>query len=101
MPYAAFAMIGTLLWQVFVDALASPSQSLQAAKAMLTKINFPREAVLLGGLAMVLFNFLVRLVLLAGVMAWFRIPIGPEILLFPLAMAGLLLTGFSHYSRSH
>lgn len=95
MPYAAFAMIGTLLWQVFVDALASPSQSLQAAKAMLTKINFPREAVLLGGLAMVLFNFLVRLVLLAGVMAWFRIPIGPEILLFPLAMAGLLLTGFS------
>ena len=94
-PYAAFAMIGTLLWQVFVDALASPSQSLQAAKPMLTKINFPREAVLLGGLAMVVFNFCVRLVLLAGVMAWFRIPVGPEILLFPLAMAGLLLTGFA------
>ena len=95
MPYAAFAMIGTLLWQVFVDALASPLQALQAAKPMLTKINFPREAVLLGGLAMVAFNFLVRLLLLAGVMAWFRIPIGPEILLFPFAMVGLLLTGFS------
>ena len=94
-PYAAFAMIGTLLWQVFIDALASPPQALQAAKPMLTKINFPREAVLLGGLAMVVFNFCVRLVLLAGVMVWFRIPVGPEILLFPFAMAGLLLTGFA------
>ena len=32
-PYAAFAMISTLLWQVFVDALNSPVASLLQAKA--------------------------------------------------------------------
>jgi len=95
LPYPAFAMIGTLLWQVFVDALASPSQSLLAAKPMLAKINFPREAILMGGLAMVVFNFLVRLVLVAAVMIWWRIPVGPGLLVFPFAMLGLLITGFA------
>ena len=50
MPYAAFAMIGTLLWQTFVEAIQSPISAVQSAKAMLAKINFPREAILLGGL---------------------------------------------------
>ena len=43
LPYAAFAMIGTLLWQVFVDALNSPVTSLLQTKPMLTKINFPES----------------------------------------------------------
>lgn len=94
-PYAAFAMIGTLLWQVFVDAMTSPSQSLLAAKPMLAKINFPREAILMAGIYMVVFNFLIRLVLVIGVMLWWKIEIGPGLLFFPVAMAALLLTGFA------
>lgn len=95
LPYPAFAMIGTLLWQVFVDALASPAQSLLAAKPMLAKINFPREAILLGGLAMVVFHFLVRLFLVAAVLFWWQVPVGPGLLVFPFAMLGLLITGFA------
>jgi len=94
-PYPAFAMIGTLLWQVFVDALASPSQSILAAKPMLAKINFPREAVLMGGLYMVLFNFSIRLLLVVAVMLWWQIPVGIGLLFFPVAMFGLLLAGFA------
>ena len=95
LPYVAFAMIGTLLWQVFVDALNSPVASLLQAKPMLTKINFPREAVLMAGLGMVIFNFLIRLVLLAGVLLWFRVPITPSILLFPVGAAALVTCGFA------
>ena len=40
-----------------MDALNSPTASLLQAKPMLTKINFPREALLIAGLQMVLFNF--------------------------------------------
>jgi lipopolysaccharide transport system permease protein len=94
-PFPAFAMIGTLLWQVFVDAIISPSQSLVAAKPMLAKINFPREAILMGGLYMVVFNFLIRLVLVVAVMLWWQIPIGPGLMLFPVAMLALLLAGFA------
>lgn len=94
-PYPAFAMMGTLLWQVFVDAMISPSQSLLAAKSMLSKINFPREAVLMGGLCMVVFNFLVRLVLVAAVMLVWNVVPTVSILMFPVAMAALLAAGFA------
>lgn len=95
MPYAAFAMIGTLLWQTFVEAIQSPLTAVQSAKPMLAKINFPREAILMSGLYMVLFNFLVRLVLIAGVMLIYGIVPGATLPLFPVAMAGLLACGFA------
>jgi lipopolysaccharide transport system permease protein len=91
--YAAFAMIGTLLWQVFVDALNAPVHALQSSKSMLAKINFPRESVLVAGIAMVLFNFLVRLVLLAGVLLFFHVEPDEGLLIFPLAVFGLILLG--------
>src|SRR5690349_13211775 len=59
-PYPAFAMIGTLLWQVFVEALQGPSGAIAQAQPMLSKINFPREAIILSGLYKVVFNFAIR-----------------------------------------
>lgn len=93
-PYPAFAMMGTLLWQVFVDAIQSPPQALAMARPMLAKINFPREAILLGGIYMVIFNFLIRLLLVAGVMIFWKIQPSATLLFFPVAMFALLLTGF-------
>ena len=93
--YPAFAMIGTLLWQVFVDAMQSPSQAIAQAKPMLAKINFPREAIFMAGLYMVIFNFLIRLVLLAGVMLWWKIVPGPGLLLFVPAAAALVVCGMA------
>jgi len=93
--YPAFAMMGTLLWQVFVDSLQSPLQSFGAARAMLVKINFPREAVLVSGLYKVVFNALIRLVLVAVVMAWWHVPVNASVLFFPVAMAALIAAGFA------
>jgi lipopolysaccharide transport system permease protein len=93
-PYPAFAMMGTLLWQVFVDAIQCAPAALNGAKAMLAKINFPREAILVGGLYMVIFNFLIRLLLLAGVMTYWNVIPSSTILFFPVAMAALLAAGF-------
>lgn len=93
-PYPAFAMMGTLLWQVFVDAILSAPAALGKAKPMLAKINFPREAILMGAVYMVIFNFLVRLLLLAGVMAYWKVIPTSTIMFFPVAMASVLLAGF-------
>jgi len=93
--YPAFAMMGTLLWQVFVDAIQNPLQSFGSAKSMLTKINFPREAVLVGGLYMVLFNFFVRLLLVAAVMWIWHVPVDRTVLFFPVAVVALIATGFA------
>jgi lipopolysaccharide transport system permease protein len=95
LPYPAFVMIGTLLWQVFVDAVSNPSQSLVAAKPMLAKINFPREAILMGGMYMVIFNFLIRLLLVAIVMVIWKIPVDTKLMFFPVAVVGLMVCGMA------
>jgi lipopolysaccharide transport system permease protein len=94
-PYGAYAMIGTIIWQVFVDALNAPLRTVTLARPMLTRINLPREAILLSALAQVLFGFLVRLLLLVGVLAWFRVvPPPTAFVLFPLGVLSLILVGF-------
>jgi lipopolysaccharide transport system permease protein len=93
-PYAAYATVGTIIWQTFVEALNSPLRAANAARSMLTRINFPREALLLSGLMQVGFSFLVRLVLLAGVFSAFALAPARTAPLFFLGMISVALTGF-------
>jgi lipopolysaccharide transport system permease protein len=93
-PYAAYAMVGAIIWQTFVDALNSPLRSVNAARAMLTRINFPREAILLSGLMQVGFTFVVRLALVIGVFAAFALKPAATSPLFVIGMISLALTGF-------
>lgn len=92
-PYPAYVMVGTLLWQGFVDALNSPIRLVTQSKAMLAKINFPREALILAGLGEVLFNFTIRLVLMIIVFIWFHIAVPPTILLAPVGILALMALG--------
>jgi lipopolysaccharide transport system permease protein len=100
-PYPAFVIIGTVLWQTFTDALNSPLQSVTQSKAMLSKINFPREALILTGIGQVLFNFAIRALLVVFILVWFNVPVTDGLLLAPIGvlalvglgtMIGLLLT---------
>ncbi len=68
--YPAFVMTGMMLWQSFLDVLNSPLKQTSAARSMLAKINFPREALLLAGLAETAWNLLIRMLLLVPVL-WF------------------------------
>jgi lipopolysaccharide transport system permease protein len=93
-PYPAYVMIGTLLWQGFADAINSPIRTVTASKSMLAKINLPREAILLSGVLEVIFNFVIRLVLLAVLLVYYRIV--PPVTA-PLALGGvfaILCLGF-------
>jgi lipopolysaccharide transport system permease protein len=92
-PYAAYAIIGTTIWQVFADALNAPLRAIILARSMLARINMPREAILLSALAQVGLGFCVRLVLLIGVFIWFRMLPPPTALLFPLGILSLIMIG--------
>ena len=92
-PYPVYVMVGTLLWQGFVDALNSPIKLLTSSKSMLAKVNFPREALILAGLGEVLFNFMIRLVLLLIMFVWFDVILPPTALLVPLGVLSLLALG--------
>ena len=92
-PYPVFTLVGSLLWQAFLDALNSPLNSLRAARPMLTKINFPREALLLAGMYQVLFNVSIRLVLLVPAFWMYKLSLGWSALLFPVGLLALLVLG--------
>lgn len=93
MPYPLFVLTGTVLWQTFVDALNSPLKLVNESRSMLAKINFPREALILAGLGEVLFNFVVRILLLTGIFIWFHMVPPLTILFVPLGVLVLVLLG--------
>lgn len=59
-----YILTGMILWQAFIDAFQMPLNALNQNRSMISKLNFPREALLAEGLGEVLFNTLVRLLLL-------------------------------------
>jgi lipopolysaccharide transport system permease protein len=93
-PYAAYAMVSAIIWQTFVDALNSPLRNVNAARSMLTRINFPREAILVSGLLQVGFTFVVRLALVIAVFAAFALKPPATSPLFLIGMISIALTGF-------
>jgi homopolymeric O-antigen transport system permease protein len=93
-PYAAYAVIGTTIWQAFVDAVNAPLNTVLAARSMLIRINLPREAVLLSALAQVGLGFLARLALVIGVFLWFGLALPPTAALFPFGILSIVLAGF-------
>ncbi|MBD2355064.1 ABC transporter permease [Tolypothrix sp. FACHB-123] len=93
LPYPAYVMFSTALWQTFVEALNSPIQAVMVAKPMLARVNFPREALILAKLGEVFFNFAIKLILIAAFFLWFQIPVNWTVIIAPVALIHLVLLG--------
>jgi len=93
-PYSAYALLGTTIWQVFTDALVEPLKTVNASKTVMARINCPRESFLVAGFAMVFFNFLVRLTLIVAIFAYYGIGVSWTVLLFFCGILILMLMGF-------
>ncbi|MBE9166956.1 ABC transporter permease [Pleurocapsales cyanobacterium LEGE 06147] len=93
LPYPAYVMFSMALWQTFVEALNGPVQGVAEAKAMLARINFPREAIILAKLGEIFFNFGIKLILILGLFIWFKMPVTWSIILAPVALIHLVMLG--------
>lgn len=93
LPYPVYVFTGTVLWAIFMDAVNAPLQQTIAAKPMLAKINFPREALILSGILQALFNAAVKLAVLLAALLVLGVNPGPAVLWVPLAVAALILAG--------
>ena len=92
-PYPVYVVVGTIVWQVFVESVNAPLKAVTAAKPMLSKINFPREALIVAALYMVLYGLVIKLTVLAGVLLLFGTPLTPTALLALAPMLMLVLFG--------
>jgi lipopolysaccharide transport system permease protein len=93
LPYPAYVMFSTSLWQTFVEAVNGPVQAVTLAKPMLARVNFPREAIILAKIGEVLFSFAIKLLLITALFLWYQIPVSWTVILAPVALCHLILFG--------
>ncbi len=93
LPYPAYVIISMTLWQTFAESVNGPIQAVIDAKALITKINLPREALILAKLADIALNFLIKLLLIGGVFLWFGIQPGLSTIAGVFAVATLIVLG--------
>lgn len=94
-PYAAYVLIGMVLWQTFVESVNAPLKVVTASKSTLAKINFPYEALIFSAIGQVLFGFAIKIIIIMGVFIAFQVPITWGLPLSLLVVLGLILLGIS------
>lgn len=94
-PYPIFVFSGTLLWSILVESINSPMQSTTASKGILTKINFPKESLIVSGIYKMLFNSLIKLLLLFLFILFYGLDLQWQMLLFPFSIFGVVVVGTS------
>jgi homopolymeric O-antigen transport system permease protein len=99
LAYPMLVFSGVLVNQYFTSALSGASASVVSNVNLVTKVYFPRVLLPLAGVVVPIVDFLLALVVLVGLMAWYgEWPAGPEFALAPvfvgLALITALGTGF-------
>jgi lipopolysaccharide transport system permease protein len=95
--YPVFVLTGTLLWQVFSEAISAPLTQVMENRAMLSKINIPREGLLLSGAYQLLFNIGIKVLLLVVIYLILRQTTASfsGLLFVPVGIFAISLAGFS------
>jgi len=92
-PYPVFAFAGTLIWSIITDSINSPIKSTSSAKGIMSKINFPKEALIMSGIYKLLFNSAIKVLLLLVFIFAFGVGFHWSLLIFPFAILGAVLFG--------
>ena len=90
MPYAAYVFLGQMIWLLFSQGVISTASSLVGASSLLTKINFPKEVLVIAAVGQTIFKFLIRIPLLLLIFVWTGFLPHLNILMVPFAMVPLL-----------
>ncbi|OIQ30643.1 MAG: hypothetical protein BM564_00040 [Bacteroidetes bacterium MedPE-SWsnd-G2] len=93
MPYPLYVFTGTLIWSIIVEAINTPMQVTNASKSIMSKINFPKEGLLLSGIYKMLFNSTVKILLLVVFLMIYRVGFHVSMLVFPFVLLGAVLFG--------
>ena len=90
-PYIAYVMFGMLIWGIGNGAFNATRGSISAASGLITKINFPREALVLASLGNMLFQTSIQTVLVIGVFVWWGVVPSWTIVFMPILLFFMLL----------
>jgi lipopolysaccharide transport system permease protein len=83
-PYPMLVFAALLPWQLFSSAFSEAGNSLVSNASMISKVYFPRLIIPAGAVIVSSVDFLISLVILAGLMAWYDVAPDWRILTLPL-----------------
>jgi len=107
-PFIVFLSVALLPWTLFSTSITSATNALVGNSNLITKIYFPREILIYSTVLAKIVDFALSLVILAGLMLWFHIPIHIYILWVPIIFIiqiiltlglSLLLSAFNLFYR--
>jgi lipopolysaccharide transport system permease protein len=93
LPYPVYVFSGTLIWSILLEAINSPITSTNGSRNILSKINFPKEALILSGVYKLLFNSSVKILLLLVFVFVFDVRFHWSLLWFPLVLLASIMVG--------
>lgn len=93
LPYPLFVFLGTSLWQVFAEAIDIGRQSFDGASSYITRVYFPRAAIILAQFYESLITTLVRLSVALLLLTVFQGVDSRAVLAVTVCFGGALLFG--------
>lgn len=90
-PYLVFVIVGTVLWQTYIEALNGPIDALKDFKGILHQIYLPPEIIVVAKIGELLVQFLIKLPMLALVFLLYGVQPGLTILAAPLFLILLIV----------
>lgn len=76
MPFIFYIAVGMMVWLLMATTIKSVMMSIKKEAAILKTTNFPIFIAMLSQLGIVMFETVIRLIAVAGIMVWFHIEIG-------------------------
>jgi len=73
MPYPVFVVVGTTFWALLSECLLLPTEVINTNKSIITKINFDKEALITLGILKLLFNLVIKLLLVIAMLFIFKV----------------------------
>ena len=94
-PYIAYVMLGTTLWQTFLEAFNGPQIAINTSRTLIAQVKFPHEAIILSQVGQILFNLIIKLLFVVVLFIIFRVPVSWMAILAPFSLIGLVTLGVS------
>ena len=88
MPFVFYIATGMMIWLLMATTIKSVMKSIKKEASILKTTNYPIFVTMLSQLGIVLFESIIRIIALIGIMFWFKIEIG--ITNIPYAFFGLV-----------
>jgi lipopolysaccharide transport system permease protein len=94
-PYPVFVILGTTFWNIFAETIQSPITSVNSGRAIISKINFPKEALLMKGLYTSFFNLAIKMIPVIAILLVYQVVPSWNLLLFPFYIIALTIFAFA------